>query len=78
MCLYVLGPLTFLLQSLLPKWILGVLYVVVRVVGFVKNLAGSGGGVMAQRIKMGDTVVVMRGRVKGKTGEVIRVLREEV
>ena len=32
---------------------------------------------MAQRIKKGDTVVVMRGREKGKTGEVIRVLREE-
>ncbi|MFN3976136.1 MAG: 50S ribosomal protein L24 [Aquificaceae bacterium] len=32
---------------------------------------------MAQRIKKGDTVVVVRGREKGKTGEVIRVLREE-
>ena len=32
---------------------------------------------MAQRIKKGDTVVVMRGREKGKTGEVIKVLREE-
>jgi large subunit ribosomal protein L24 len=32
---------------------------------------------MAVRIKKGDTVVVMRGKEKGKTGEVIRVLREE-
>jgi large subunit ribosomal protein L24 len=32
---------------------------------------------MAVRIKKGDTVVVMRGREKGKTGEVIRVLREK-
>ena len=32
---------------------------------------------MAAKIKKGDTVVVMRGREKGKTGEVIRVLREK-
>ena len=32
---------------------------------------------MAVRIKKGDTVVVMRGKEKGKTGEVIRVLREK-
>ncbi len=32
---------------------------------------------MAVKIKKGDTVVVMRGREKGKTGEVIRVLREK-
>ncbi|MEJ5338912.1 MAG: 50S ribosomal protein L24 [Aquificaceae bacterium] len=32
---------------------------------------------MAQRIKKGDTVVVLRGKEKGKTGEVIKVLREE-
>ncbi|MCS7262688.1 MAG: 50S ribosomal protein L24 [Aquificaceae bacterium] len=32
---------------------------------------------MAQRIKKGDTVVVMRGREKGKVGQVLRVLREE-
>lgn len=32
---------------------------------------------MAQRIKKGDTVIVMRGREKGKTGEVIKVLRDE-
>jgi large subunit ribosomal protein L24 len=30
---------------------------------------------MAVKIKKGDTVVVMRGKEKGKTGEVIRVLR---
>lgn len=32
---------------------------------------------MAQRIKKGDTVMVMRGREKGKVGQVLRVLREE-
>ncbi len=32
---------------------------------------------MAAKIKKGDTVVVMRGKEKGKTGEVIRVLREK-
>ncbi|RMH09102.1 MAG: 50S ribosomal protein L24 [Aquificota bacterium] len=32
---------------------------------------------MAWKIKKGDTVVVVRGREKGKTGEVIKVLREE-
>lgn len=32
---------------------------------------------MAVKIKKGDTVVVMRGKEKGKTGEVIRVLREK-
>ncbi len=32
---------------------------------------------MAQKIKKGDTVVVLRGKEKGKTGEVIRVLREK-
>jgi large subunit ribosomal protein L24 len=32
---------------------------------------------MAAKIKKGDTVIVMRGREKGKIGEVIRVLREK-
>ncbi len=32
---------------------------------------------MASKIKKGDTVVVMRGRERGKTGEVLRVLREK-
>jgi large subunit ribosomal protein L24 len=32
---------------------------------------------MAAKIKKGDTVVVMRGKEKGKTGEVIRVLKEK-
>ena len=32
---------------------------------------------MAVKIKKGDTGVVMRGKEKGKTGEVIRVLREK-
>jgi len=32
---------------------------------------------MAAKIKKGDTVVVMRGREKGKTGEVIKVLRDK-
>lgn len=32
---------------------------------------------MALKIKKGDTVVVLRGKERGKTGEVIRVLREE-
>ncbi|MFN3870288.1 MAG: 50S ribosomal protein L24 [Aquificaceae bacterium] len=32
---------------------------------------------MAQRIKKGDTVVVMRGKERGKTGEVIKVLTDE-
>ncbi|MCS7171113.1 MAG: 50S ribosomal protein L24 [Aquificaceae bacterium] len=32
---------------------------------------------MAQKIKKGDRVVIMRGKEKGKMGEVIRVLREE-
>jgi large subunit ribosomal protein L24 len=32
---------------------------------------------MAAKIKKGDTVVVMRGKERGKTGEVIRVLREK-
>jgi len=32
---------------------------------------------MAAKIKKGDTVVVMRGKEKGKTGEVIRVLRKK-
>ncbi len=32
---------------------------------------------MAQKIRKGDTVVVMRGREKGKVGEVIKVLRKE-
>jgi large subunit ribosomal protein L24 len=31
---------------------------------------------MAVKIKKGDIVVVMRGREKGKTGEVIKVLRD--
>ncbi|MEJ7554876.1 MAG: 50S ribosomal protein L24 [Aquificaceae bacterium] len=32
---------------------------------------------MAHKIKKGDTVVVLRGKERGKTGEVIKVLREE-
>ncbi len=32
---------------------------------------------MASKIKKGDTVVVLRGRERGKTGEVLKVLREE-
>jgi large subunit ribosomal protein L24 len=32
---------------------------------------------MAQRIKKGDTVVVLAGNDKGKTGEVIRVLTKD-
>ncbi len=32
---------------------------------------------MAYKIKKGDTVVVLRGKERGKTGEVIKVLREE-
>lgn len=32
---------------------------------------------MASRIRKGDTVVVLRGRERGKTGEVIKVLKEE-
>ena len=32
---------------------------------------------MASKIKKGDTVVVLRGKEKGKTGEVIKVLREK-
>ncbi len=32
---------------------------------------------MASKIKKGDTVVVMRGRERGKSGEVLRVLREK-
>ncbi|MFN7064768.1 MAG: 50S ribosomal protein L24 [Aquificaceae bacterium] len=31
---------------------------------------------MIQKIKKGDTVVVMRGRERGKTGEVIKVLTD--
>lgn len=32
---------------------------------------------MAYKIRKGDTVVVLRGKERGKTGEVIKVLREE-
>ena len=32
---------------------------------------------MAARIRKGDTVVVISGKDKGKTGKVMRVLREE-
>ncbi len=32
---------------------------------------------MASRIKKGDTVVVVRGKERGKTGEVIKVLKDE-
>ncbi len=32
---------------------------------------------MAHKIRKGDTVVVLRGKERGKTGEVIKVLREE-
>ncbi len=31
---------------------------------------------MAHKIRKGDTVVVLRGKERGKTGEVIKVLRE--
>ena len=41
------------------------------------HLARSGGAVMAARIRKGDTVVVISGKDKGKTGKVARVLREE-
>lgn len=33
-------------------------------------------GVKKMRIKKGDTVVVLSGREKGKTGEVLRVIRD--
>lgn len=32
---------------------------------------------MAHKIKKGDTVVVLRGKEKGKVGQVLRVIREE-
>ena len=32
---------------------------------------------MASKIKKGDTVVVLRGKERGKTGEVIKVLRDK-
>src|SRR5207244_9479256 len=37
------------------------------------RLARAGGGVMAAKIKKGDKVVVLSGRDKGRTGEVIEV-----
>ena len=32
---------------------------------------------MASKIRKGDTVLVLRGKERGKTGEVLKVLREE-
>jgi large subunit ribosomal protein L14 len=41
------------------------------------HLARAGGAVMALRIRKGDNVVVIAGRDKGKTGEVLSVLPKE-
>ncbi len=38
------------------------------------HLARAGGAVMAAKIKKGDKVVVLAGRDKGRTGEVIKVI----
>ena len=37
------------------------------------HLAGSGGALMAAKLKKGDTVVVLTGKDKGKTGEISSV-----
>ena len=41
------------------------------------HLARAGGAVMAARIKKGDKVVVISGRDKGRSGEVIKVMPKE-
>ena len=41
------------------------------------HLACAGGAVMAAKIKKGDTVVVITGRDKGRTGEVIEMRRDD-
>ena len=41
------------------------------------HLACAGGAVMAAKIKKGDKVVVLAGRDKGRTGEVLRVIPDE-
>ena len=41
------------------------------------HLARAGGSVMAARIRKGDRVVVIAGKDKGRTGEVIRVIPTE-
>ena len=41
------------------------------------HLARAGGAVMAAKIKKGDTVIVIAGRDKGRSGEVIEVRRDE-
>lgn len=41
------------------------------------RFAGSGGSVMAAKIKKGDRVVVLAGKDKGRTGEVIEVRPKE-
>ena len=41
------------------------------------HFAGAGGAVMAARIKKGDTVIVIAGRDKGRTGEVIEMHRDD-
>ena len=41
------------------------------------HLARAGGAVMAAKIKKGDTVIVITGRDKGRTGEVIEVRRDD-
>ena len=41
------------------------------------HLARAGGAVMAAKIKKGDTVIVIAGRDKGRTGEVIEMRRDD-
>ena len=41
------------------------------------HFARAGGAVMAAKIKKGDTVIVIAGRDKGRSGEVIEVRRDE-
>ena len=41
------------------------------------HLAGAGGAVMAAKIKKGDKVVVLAGRDRGNTGEVLQVMPKD-